>query len=94
MTFAGAIASDSTQTCSHSSVHGAAHATGWPHSRQAFPFTVALLKWPAQRLPLSSNLDDSKSLRLPVWQILRLPGKSGTPGVTRISPSLIALASL
>ena len=91
MTFAGAIASDSTQTCSHSSVHGAAH--NLPR-RQAFPFTVTLLKWPAQRLPLPSNLDDSKSLRLPVWQIWRLPGKSGTPGVTRISPSLIALASL
>ncbi len=28
MTFAGAIASDSTQTCSHSSVHGAAQPAG------------------------------------------------------------------
>ncbi len=34
------------------------------------------------------------SLRLSLWQILRVPGKTGTPGVTRISPSLIAPASL
>jgi hypothetical protein len=33
-------------------------------------------------------------LRLSVWQILKLPGQAGTPGVTRISPSLIAPASL
>src|ERR1700685_414505 len=60
--------------------------------------TWALLHHKVQRNAAERFWDGLRSgvaiIRLSVWQILRLPGKSGMPGVARISPSLIAPASL